>query len=149
MLLPGRAVAATGWTPLMVAAVRGDLQMVELLLTAGAKVDEEDSYVPGDWGRLRVRATEFPNVVDAQSRTAGFTALFYAVLSGNADIVRRLLEAGADPMHQDGKGRTAQDIVQYLPSSDDQTAMHRVFEEEMPKIMEAKKVVLSWAVHAL
>lgn len=59
-----------GLTPLMIAAGRGQAQMVELLLAAGAQV----------------------HLVDPR---AGATALHKAALSGNPDVVKLLLDRGA------------------------------------------------------
>jgi len=59
-----------GLTPLMIASGRGQAQMVELLLTAGAEV----------------------HLVDSR---AGAAALHKAALSGNPDVVSLLLDRGA------------------------------------------------------
>ncbi len=47
------------------------------------------------------------SAVDAK----GGTALHWAAASGNADVVATLLEAGADPTVEDGKGRTPVDVA--------------------------------------
>jgi hypothetical protein len=60
-----------GQTPLMVAAVRGDADMVRLLLSMGAKVWLPDR---ADW-----------------------TALHYAVIKDHLEVVQELLAAGANP----------------------------------------------------
>eukprot|EP00241_Pyramimonas_parkeae_P002409 CAMPEP_0114255720 /NCGR_PEP_ID=MMETSP0058-20121206/17722_1 /TAXON_ID=36894 /ORGANISM="Pyramimonas parkeae, CCMP726" /LENGTH=528 /DNA_ID=CAMNT_0001370143 /DNA_START=90 /DNA_END=1676 /DNA_ORIENTATION=+ len=71
-----------GQTPLMVAAVRGDTAMVQLLLKQGAKVWLPDK---ADW-----------------------TALHYAVLKDQVQVVQLLLANGADPRNitrgKDGEG---------------------------------------------
>eukprot|EP00906_Rhabdomonas_costata_P032642 RCo045980 len=127
-----------GWTALMVAAVRGDVEMVKLLIHHGAHVDTPDNYDSGNYYAQAARAVDFPSVLDPSSRTMGFTALFYAVLSGNTEVVRILLDAGADPDTQDTKGRRAVNMVQYLPPHT-QKPMLQVFEDELPKIAERRR----------
>lgn len=60
-----------GATALHVAAANGHLQMVGFLLGRGANVDERDF--------------------------SGASALVYAAYAGKAEVVQRLLDAGADP----------------------------------------------------
>jgi uncharacterized protein len=68
-----------GSTLLMLAAGTGNLQMVEMLVEAGAEVD----------------------ATDARGWTALFKALFnYEENCGYPDVVRALIEAGADIEHQ-------------------------------------------------
>jgi ankyrin repeat protein len=63
------------------AAVYGDrLDIVDVLLSAGAKAAATDRY--------------------------GVTPLYLAAVNGNADIIRRLIDAGADPNATDAGGET-------------------------------------------
>lgn len=67
-------------TPLIQAAAKGDFEIVQMLLRAGAAVDAAEAE--------------------------GTTALHQAVMAGHADVVRLLLDHGADPEIQtDGQGR--------------------------------------------
>lgn len=69
-----------GETALHRAAKAGDLDMVRLLLTYGARVDVTDQY--------------------------GETPLHFAIRGHNPDVIRLLLEQGADPDWEDIFGRT-------------------------------------------
>ncbi|MQA91432.1 MAG: hypothetical protein GEU90_14600 [Gemmatimonas sp.] len=69
-----------GNTPLLFATMRGDLASARILVDAGADVNETSPY--------------------------GASAIVYAAHSGNAELVRYLLEKGADP-NADGAGYTA------------------------------------------
>ena len=73
-------VGPDGTTPLHWAVRADDLQKVESLIRAGAKVNAADRY--------------------------GITALNLASVNGNAQIVRKLLEVGADPNVVDLTGET-------------------------------------------
>jgi ankyrin repeat protein len=68
-----------GWTPLMYAALYGNVESCKLLLGEGAAVNARN--------------------------TAGGTALMYAV--DDVAKVKLLLERGADPNLRSGEGRTA------------------------------------------
>jgi ankyrin repeat protein len=61
----------TGWTPLMLAALEGNLEVVKSLLQAGAHPDTASQ--------------------------AGLTALIRAAQRGDEAMVKALLNAGADP----------------------------------------------------
>src|SRR5215813_4602872 len=90
-------VGTDGTTPLHWAVRADDLQKVESLIRAGAKVNVADRY--------------------------GITPLNLASVNGNAQIVRKLLEAGADPNVVDSTGETVlmaaartgtQDVLKFL-----------------------------------
>jgi ankyrin repeat protein len=70
-------------TPLMNAAIFGNIQTVKILL---------DAHVP-----INVQSSE------------GLTALSHAAISGRTDILTLLLRAGADPSIKDREGKTALD----------------------------------------
>lgn len=90
--------------PLIAAAGNGNLEAVDLLVAAGAEVEEDNED--------------------------GFRPLIEAAAKGHLEVVRRLVELGADVDHVDGGGRTAltvaregghEDVVEYLSprASDD------------------------------
>jgi uncharacterized protein len=74
------AVGPDGTTPLHWAVRADDLQKVESLIRAGAKVNASDRY--------------------------GITPLNLAAVNGNAQVTRKLLEAGANPNAVDSTGET-------------------------------------------
>jgi ankyrin repeat protein len=74
--------ADDGWTPLMVAAEKGHLTTMQTLLGA-----------PG----ININA----------QKSDGATALYLAALNGNYDVVRALINKGADVNVEDNKGWTA------------------------------------------
>ena len=110
-----RAANDLGVTPLMLAADNGSLPMVELLLGAGA-----DPEAPRPGRRLRAppatrpscsrrgpillregeaaNPAEFPRdgETDPPRTAGGFTTLLYAVLTGDMETVRVLVDNGAD-----------------------------------------------------
>jgi excisionase family DNA binding protein len=75
------ARSSDGWTPLMLATIKGHTEMVEALLKNGA-----DS--------------------NARNRK-GWTALMFAVSMSDADTIRILLRAGANINARDKEGKTA------------------------------------------
>lgn len=74
-----------GNTPLHVAAVQGDVDAIELLLSAGAD--------PNALGEL------------------GNTPLHDAVISEKLDVIAVLLRAGADPGKRNDDGRTPREVA--------------------------------------
>lgn len=79
------AKAALGSTALMIACVKGDLNIIRALISAGADVNAKT--------------------------TLGNTALMIACEKGDLNIVRALISAGADVNAKDEKGRTALEIA--------------------------------------
>jgi Ankyrin repeats (3 copies)/Ankyrin repeat len=77
-----------GMTPLMSAAVEGELQSVDLLLKNGALLNESDNE--------------------------GRTALIYAVRNSRTNIVKKLLEFKADTSKKNNSGETAFDIAKSM-----------------------------------
>mmetsp|Transcript_16031 Transcript_16031/g.50256 ORF Transcript_16031/g.50256 Transcript_16031/m.50256 type:complete len:229 (-) Transcript_16031:148-834(-) len=69
-----------GYTPLLLAAECGHLNIVDELLRAGAKTDAKDAY--------------------------GRTALYAAAVAGHKDVCRCLLRHGANPDARDDDSRT-------------------------------------------
>lgn len=92
---------ADGYTPLWLAAQRGDPEMVRLLLAAGAEVNLPGAYgatpllVAACHGREAVVRLLVESGADVNAATViGQTALDLAVERGHAAVVRALLEAG-------------------------------------------------------
>ena len=103
-------------TPLMMAALKGDLDIVRQLIDRGADVNK-----PG-WTPLHYAATggnvevirvllDAHAYIDAESPN-GTTPLMMAARYGSEDGVKVLLEAGADPVLRNQVRMTAQDFAQ-------------------------------------
>lgn len=103
-------------SPLMMAALRGDLAQVKVLVARGADVNK-----PG-WTPLHYAATgghaaviglllDENAYIDAASPN-GSTPLMMAARYGNDESVRTLLLAGADPKLRNQLGLSAQDFAQ-------------------------------------
>ncbi|XP_006863254.1 PREDICTED: ankyrin repeat and SAM domain-containing protein 6 [Chrysochloris asiatica] len=86
-------VNGDGATPLMLAAVMGQLPLVQLLVERHADVDKQDSV-------------------------HGWTALMQATYHGNKEIVKYLLNQGADVALRAKNGYTAFDLVMLLNDPD-------------------------------
>ena len=83
--VPGQGnVGTKGWTPLLFAARGGHLETVQLLLNHDADVKVKSEVEPRE----------------------DFTALHLAIYYEHPQVVKVLLERGADPLAQTGEGRT-------------------------------------------
>ena len=104
----------TGATPLIVAAYWGRKDLVQLLLKYGANVDVEDNKGHSPWsdaiyrGHLDVvKLLVHEQNVDFLFNQHGQTPLILAVLYCKLEIVKYLLEIGADIDAVDRKGNSA------------------------------------------
>ena len=114
LLETGAAASARStnrFTPLLFAAQQGNVEAADLLLSAGADVDE--SAPDGIGGNTNARSRYVPDTDAA--------ALLVAIDSGHAELARFLLARGADPDH-DGAGRTA---------------LHAAVQRKMPEVVAA------------
>eukprot|EP00124_Ichthyophonus_hoferi_P003506 Ihof_evm1s307 gene=Ihof_evmTU1s307 len=110
-----------GWAPLHVAVVQGNIGMAKLLISKGADVNIEDHYSlnepvgkSGYYNMLdviRTRMVEFSRRVHPQNSTKGFTALHYAALLDNLELVTLLLDNGANPLAKNSEGHTPIEYV--------------------------------------
>lgn len=106
----------SGETPLMMAALKGQLDLARKMIDRGADVNQ-----PG-WAPLHYAATHgSPELVtllldqhayvDAESPN-GTTPLMMAAQYGSTEAVKRLLEAGAQPLQKNRQGLSALDFAQ-------------------------------------
>jgi ankyrin repeat protein len=122
--------ASRGTTPLIMAAANGDIESIRLLLEYGAKADlpQADLQTPvsalagasGDQKalveglNLLVNAGADPNVVAVHhhlQRFRGGSPFHYAVMAGNDEVIRALVELGGDINTRDHDGVTALDYA--------------------------------------
>jgi RNA polymerase sigma factor (sigma-70 family) len=105
-------------TALIRAAERGELEIVKLLLDAGADVDGACGCRAGETPLWAAAAADYPQVVayllergaNPNARgPRGHTALHIAAMRGWPHLARALLEHGADPRQPDDAGRTPLD----------------------------------------
>jgi uncharacterized protein len=96
-----------GFTPLLFAAQQGDLEMVKMLLAAGADGNEA-TPPPTYTDRFDTFALKTRRMLTRPSAPpGGTTALLMAAASGHEAVAIYLLEHGADPNAADVNGTTA------------------------------------------
>ncbi len=96
-------------------------QVLDTLINSGAFVNTAD--LEGETPLIKAAKMNIPNIYntfialeadfDAQDRL-GNTALMYAVLNGNADIIQQLLDGSPDRGLKNKSGQTAYDIAKQL-----------------------------------
>jgi ankyrin repeat protein len=92
-----------GFTPLLFAAQQGDRASAELLIKAGAAVNDADAsgasvlVVAAHSGHGALGQLLLDRGADPNAAGAGYTPLHAAVLLGDAALVQALLAKGADP----------------------------------------------------
>ncbi|BAM41410.1 ankyrin repeat containing protein [Theileria orientalis strain Shintoku] len=113
-----------GWTPLFISVVNNYVEIVELLLDAGADLtltlrhrcaptrltDAHSNAIHFAAIKVNRKMTELllsRNVDVNEKDSQGITPLSYSCTKGNAEYVAYLLEAGANPTIQDVNGRTS------------------------------------------
>lgn len=100
--------AKGGWEALMYAVNRGDPAIVQLLIKRGANPNRREDML-GSRSVEPCAADDSRGVVSTDGRTPLMTAAVW----GYTEIVRVLLEAGADPLLHDAEGKTARDWAEW------------------------------------
>ena len=106
---------AGSWSMVALACLMRDSETLHLLLERGARADHLDNmgrtalFVAAMQGDERSVQSLLAHhaAVNARSRIRPETPLIVAVQGGNADVVRMLLDGGADPSATDHYGRSA------------------------------------------
>jgi ankyrin repeat protein len=106
-------------TPLHIASVKGEFDIVEMLLDAGADINSEEyskSETPLHWAALGGTARIIERLVIAGAEIDarnGFqnTPLLIAVDFGHAEAARQLIELGADITARDQEDRTVMHLA--------------------------------------
>ncbi len=127
-------VAKTGQTALLIAALENHTAMVRLLLEAGADPDVADAHgmTPLIAAALRDNSTAIEMLLRVEAGldavweapdNPGGTALHLALHKGNLDVVRRLLEAGANPNLLDEQDQSPLAVAVRIQSPEAVTAL--------------------------
>jgi ankyrin repeat protein len=109
-------LSAQGESPLMLAALKGQLALAELMVKKGADVNKTGwtpLHYAASGAHLAVMKLLLENFayIDAESPN-GTTPLMMASMYGNAAAVQFLIDEGADPMLKNIQGLTAQQFAQ-------------------------------------
>lgn len=116
---PNGRMRVTNMTPLHIAAKNGRFEVVELLVAQGADETLTDLHkklplhYAAEEGRIdvvRFLASRKPGAVNAKDQDE-WPAMFYAVEKGHFNVVKSLVESGADLSVRDGFGKTALSIA--------------------------------------
>jgi len=90
-----------GMTPLQLAGRAGKPRAARWLLERGVTPDLTALWRLGWRDAMAAAVRDDPSLLDAKSATIGHTPLHEAIMRDDRDLVRRLLDAGADPSIKD------------------------------------------------
>jgi len=131
---------AKGESPLMIAALKGKLEMVRRLIERKAEVNKP-GWAPLHYGATHSGERSLPVVrlllehhafIDAQSPN-GTTPLMMAAQYGNAQVVKLLLEEGADTAMKNEQGLSAIDFARRASRADVAEAISAAIRAKQPK----------------
>lgn len=108
-------VNAAGENALMMACLRGDLDLVRSMVAHGARVDK-DGWTPLAYAASRGQTEVARFLIEHAARIDppapnGTTPLMLAAYYGYADTVKLLLDSGADPDARNAQGFDAEDLA--------------------------------------
>lgn len=108
-----------GFTPLIIAGYRNQLEVVDFLLNNGVDVNAgspEGAAIVGAGykGNLKLATLLIRHKADLNAgNTEGTTALMYAAMGNYIDMVSLLLKAGANKSLKNKSGKTALDLAKH------------------------------------
>ncbi|KAI0982209.1 hypothetical protein GJ496_002426 [Pomphorhynchus laevis] len=138
-----------GWTLLHAAVINKNKQAIKILIDNGADLNSGDEYVnlftTSTAKRVlpmtvyKCREDEFYGHLSITNSFSGFTALHYAALIDDSDIVKLLLEAGADPLQCNDTGHRPSAYA--LPNVQKEllAAERKLEDEKQRKLLEEKR----------
>jgi len=106
----------SAWTPLMIASAEGNEEVVSILIQAGSDVNAKNELgrtslmFSANYGFFEIAEMLLENGARADTVAndeSGWPAIIAASFNGHRDIVRLLLEHGADQNIRDTSGKTA------------------------------------------
>ena len=109
-------------SPLMLASIRGHVDLVKLLIAKDADVNKT-GWTPLHYAASGAKAQvisillDHSAYIDAESPNKS-TPLMMAAMYGNADCVKLLIEGGADPTLKNDLGLTASDFAKQVSRMD-------------------------------
>ena len=95
-----------GGTPLEIAAEAGHMEIGTLLVQAGAEVDIFSAASLGRQAQVEAFLRDAPALLNAKRRLGGYRPLHCAAECGHPEIVRRLIQRGADVNTRNAWGGT-------------------------------------------
>ena len=131
---------ASGESPLMIAAVKGELDLAEKMIKKGADVNKT-GWTPLHYaasnGHMAVIKLLLENhaYIDAESPN-GSTPLMMASMYGSFDAVKLLVEEGADLLIKNQQGMTAWEFAM--------TAQRKDSAEYLEKLTRSKRATGTW-----
>lgn len=112
---PIDSVGSDGLTPLQQAWLGRHTEETSWLVRQGAPVDFHSAVAQGRCSEVEKMLDQTPQLIDRELRGARAAPLAIALRQGQADMVRLLLQRGADPNGRDPENGSLRNAVRNLP----------------------------------